>query len=89
MLGERLKILRRGKGLTQRQLADRMFLSVNTISSYERDINTPDDATKIWLARFFNVSLDYLMGLIDAPIPLVRPSPSAGAEAPPFGRRDC
>ena len=67
MLGDRLGKLRRGKGLTQRQLADLLFVSVNTISAYERNINTPDDPTKIWLAKFFDVSMDYLMGLSDKP----------------------
>ncbi len=67
MLGDRLGQLRRSKGLTQRQLADLLFVSVNTISAYERNINTPDDATKVWLANFFDVSMDYLMGLTDSP----------------------
>ncbi len=67
MLGDRLGQLRRGKGLTQKQLADLLFVSVNTISAYERGINTPDDPTKIWLANFFDVSMDYLMGLSDKP----------------------
>ena len=62
--------LRPSRGLTQRQLAARMFLWVNTISSYERDADTPDDAIKIWLAEYFDVSLDYLMGLTDIPLPL-------------------
>ena len=70
MLGERLRALRLSRGLTQRQLAARMFLPVNTISSYAHDADTPDDATKIWLAEYFDVSLDYLMGLTDIPLPL-------------------
>ena len=36
---------------------------MNTISSYAHDVDTPDDATKIWLAEYFDVSFDYLMGL--------------------------
>lgn len=43
---------------------------MNTISSYAHDVDTPDDATKIWLAEYFDVSLDYLMGLTDIPFPL-------------------
>ena len=43
---------------------------MNTISSYAHDVDTPDDATKIWLAEYFDVSFDYLMGLTDMPLPL-------------------
>lgn len=43
---------------------------MNTISSYAHDVDTPDDATKIWLAEYFDVSLDYLMGLTDISLPL-------------------
>lgn len=62
MDGERLSELRKDYGLTQKQLAARLFVSLQTISSYERGLTTPDDALKIRIAQFFNVSVDYLMG---------------------------
>ena len=55
---------------------------MNTISSYAHDVDTPDDATKIWLAEYFDVSLDYLMGLTDIPLPL-RSSRLVRIENPP------
>lgn len=65
MDGERLSELRKDRGLTQKQLGDALGFATVTISQYERGLNTPDDETKIKLAEFFNVSLDYLMGLSD------------------------
>ena len=70
MDGERLSELRKDRGVTQQQLAEAVSVSSNTISAYERGINEPDDKMKIRLARFFNVSIDYLLGLTDEPVPL-------------------
>lgn len=67
MVGERLSELRKDKGLTQKELAKALGISVNTVSAYERELNSPEDATEEAIARYFNVSLDYLHGLIDTP----------------------
>ncbi len=72
MDGERLKDLRKDRGLTQKQFAEIMGVSENSISLYERNETTPDDEMKIKIAKFFNVSLDYLLGIIKSPLPIER-----------------
>lgn len=72
MEGDRLSDLRKDKGLTQKQLSEILGVSENSISLYERNINTPDDELKKQIAIYFNTSLDYLLGLINEPIPLTR-----------------
>lgn len=72
MIGERLAELRKDAGISQQELADRLSLTKFTISSYEREKTMPSDEIKIELAKIFNVSLDYLIGLIDEPIPYKR-----------------
>lgn len=72
MDGERLKELRKDRGLTQKQFSEIMGVSENSISLYERNENTPDDEMKVKMAKFFNVSLDYLLGVIKNPLPLER-----------------
>lgn len=72
MFGELLRELRRDRGMTQAELARRLSLSPLTISSYECGRSTPDDATKVAIARLFHVSLDYLLGLIREPLPYDR-----------------
>ena len=62
MLGERISELRRRRKMTQRQLADYLSVSLNSVSLYERNLSTPDDDTKIKIAELFDVSMDYLMG---------------------------
>ncbi len=63
LIGERLSKLLKDSGLSQRQLADRLSISVHAVSSYERNISIPDDGMKIRFDKFFNVSLDYLLWL--------------------------
>ena len=72
MIGERISELRKEMGLTQKELADMLSVSKYTISSYETDRTSPDDHNKILLAQIFDVSLDYLMGLVDDPMPYDR-----------------
>lgn len=62
LVGERLSELRKDRGLKQKELADELGISVYTVSSYERNLSTPDDEMKIKIAKYFNVSVDYLLG---------------------------
>ena len=67
MIGERLQELRKDRGVSQADLAQLLGVSSNTISSYECDRSDPDDDIKIILARFFDISVDYLLGLTNEP----------------------
>jgi transcriptional regulator with XRE-family HTH domain len=62
MLGERLKQLREQKNLTQQELADALNISRGTYAHYEINRREPDDATKLRIADFFAVTVDYLLG---------------------------
>lgn len=70
MIGERLLELRKDADLTQDDLAEILRINKHSISSYERNKSEPPDAIKIAIARYFNVSIDYLLGLTDTPAPL-------------------
>jgi len=69
MIGERLLELRKDAGLTQDDLAAILNINKHSISSYERDKSEPPDAIKIAIAMYFQVSIDYLLGLTDNPSP--------------------
>lgn len=72
MIGDRLLELRKDAGLTQDDLALILSINKHSISSYERDKSEPPDAIKIAIAKYFNVSIDYLLGVTDIPVPLDR-----------------
>lgn len=65
MFGTRLKQLREENQLTQRNIATILNVSDRTVSYYENNQRTPDPNTLIKLAKFFNVSIDYLLGQTD------------------------
>lgn len=58
-VGQKLKILRKGRGLTQEQLSERIDINRSTLCNYETDRRqiAVKDLTKI--ANFFGVGLDY------------------------------
>ena len=64
-IGERLADLRKDRGLRQKELADKLGVKEKTISAYENDITAPSDRVQEEIARFFDISLDYLHGLIN------------------------
>lgn len=64
--GERLRELRMEKNLTQEELASYFGLHKTRISQYELNKRQADDEMKKRFAKYFNVSLDWLMGLTNA-----------------------
>ncbi|MDE5729783.1 MAG: helix-turn-helix domain-containing protein [Clostridia bacterium] len=65
VLGERLKYLRNEKGLGQNLLAKELKLSNASISYWETGKQEPSAEALFKLAKYFNVSADYLLGLTD------------------------
>ncbi|MBR5230783.1 MAG: helix-turn-helix transcriptional regulator [Clostridia bacterium] len=55
--GEFLKRLRKEKGLTQEQLAEKFFVSSRTVSRWETGSNLPDVHTLIDLADFYDTDI--------------------------------
>lgn len=61
MIGEKLYQLRRSRGLSQEQLAERIGVSRQTISKWEGGLSTPDLEKLIALADCFEISVDELV----------------------------
>lgn len=61
----RLRKLRKKSKLSQIELSKIMNVSNGSISKWERGERQPDYATLKSLAKFFNVSTDYLVGNLD------------------------
>ena len=60
-----LKQLREEAGITQKQLADCIGVSQQSINKYENHDVEPDIATLIRMADYFNTSVDFLIGHSD------------------------
>lgn len=58
-IGNKLKTLRKGRGLTQFELAERMNWSRATISNYECNRRQPHLDELTALCHFFGVSMDF------------------------------
>ena len=66
-IGDRIKLLRREKEITQEELAKVTGLSRVTLGFYERNENAPTTDALCAIAQYFGVTTDYLLGLVDNP----------------------
>lgn len=60
-IGKQIKKYRTDRKLSQEALAERIFVSRQTISNWENDKNYPDMKSLLLLSSLFNVSLDILV----------------------------
>ena len=65
VFAQRLRDLRREHGITLKDVALDVDVSIDTVSRWERKERIPNIENIIALAKFFNVSTDYLCGLED------------------------
>lgn len=61
--GKKLKDLRMENGLTQRELGEKLGYCNQTVSFWESGQREPDLDALVAVAKFFDVSVDYLLGL--------------------------
>jgi len=64
--GDRLKLLRRERGITQQELADAIGISKGGLCYYENTNRAPDITVLEKFADYFKVSADYLLGRTNA-----------------------
>ena len=63
IFSERLRELRKEKGLTQKELADKVGISRVGYGYWEKGKREPNFKKLILLAKYLYVSTDYLLGL--------------------------
>ena len=62
---QRLKLLRKEKKITAKQLSKELQVAESTISMYENGKRQPDFNMLLKIADYFGVSIDYLLGKED------------------------
>ena len=62
---ERIKQLRKKKGVSQAELAELIGVKTNTVSTWERGTRKPDFEALNLLSNYFEVSFEYILGSSD------------------------
>ena len=63
--GQRFARLRKSKGYTQEQIAEKVNISYQAVSKWENDISSPDISILGELANILDVTVDELLGRVD------------------------
>ncbi|MCI8347484.1 MAG: helix-turn-helix transcriptional regulator [Bacilli bacterium] len=63
LIGPRIRLLRKKKKISQEKLGIELSLSKTTISHYENESRIPSIETLIDIANYFEVDLNYILGL--------------------------
>ena len=63
MIGNNIKRLRTEQNMTQKNLADKLFVSAQAVSRWENNEVEPSITTLTELAKIFGVSADEILGL--------------------------
>ena len=65
IFSKRLKELRKSAGYSQQQTAERLKIRQQSYARYESGVGEPNLETVAEIAKLFEVSTDYLLGLSD------------------------
>ena len=68
-VGQLIRFLRENRGLTQKDVAKIVQKGDSTVRMWELGKSEPDNETLLILAKFFGVSVDYLLGLNERTTP--------------------
>ena len=60
LLGNKIQILRKNKNLTQQELVEKLSVSSQAVSKWERNLSAPDISMLPVIARFFGITMDEL-----------------------------
>lgn len=60
--GKKFSDLRKDKGFTQEDIANRLNVSSQAVSKWENDVSYPDISLLVEISEIFDVSVDFLLG---------------------------
>lgn len=62
-IGSRLSVCRQNRNMTQEELANRLGITPQALSKWERGVSLPDTSMLPDIARILEISTDYLLGI--------------------------
>ena len=60
-IADRIQLLRKSKGISQEELADKIGVSRQAVSKWESEQSTPDIEKIILLSDYFQTTTDYIL----------------------------
>ena len=60
LIGDKIRMLRKNKGITQQQLAEELAISAQSVSKWENHVSVPDISLLPVIARYFGITMDEL-----------------------------
>jgi len=63
-IGSRLSVYRQNKNMTQEELANRLGITPQALSKWERGVSLPDTSMLPDIARQLEISIDHLLGIL-------------------------
>jgi len=82
IIGQRIAELRKNAGMTQAELAERLGVSHQAVSQWERNETLPDILTLPEIASVFGESITHLLGLPETPPENSTPMPACTEDIP-------
>ena len=70
-IADNIRLLRKEKGLTQKQMGEQLNIPFRTIMNWERGVREPSSQNMVALENFFNVSGSFLRGETDVRDPMI------------------
>ena len=67
IVGDRLKLIRTQKGITQKTLCKNINVIITTYAGYEQGKQATPTEIIVRIAKYFNISADYIIGLSNNP----------------------
>ncbi len=65
MIADKIKTLREKRGITQSELASKLGITRSGVNAWEMGISIPSTQYIVLLAKFFDVSSDYLLDIAE------------------------
>ena len=62
LIGDKIRLLRKNKSITQTQLAEALSVSSQSVSKWENHLSAPDISVLPVIARYFGITMDELFG---------------------------
>ncbi len=69
MICDRIRALREGTGKSARKFAEEIGIKYTTYYGYETGSREPGSDTLVALAKYYNVTTDYILGIEKTPVP--------------------